>query len=160
MPRPPAATFTTDDVARFRAVVGRLARQMKGEPFDAGLTPSEASALASVVRYGPVGMGDLADHESVNPSMLSRIVARLGDIGLLTRLPDAQDRRSVMVEPTARGRRVHAKIRDRRARILTDALAEVPADDIPSLLQALPALERLGTALKQRVISERHARLQ
>jgi len=48
-----------------------------------GLTPSQTSVLFTIVRFGPLRLSDLAEIESLNPTMLSRITAQLCEDGLI-----------------------------------------------------------------------------
>ena len=49
-------------------------------------------------------MSELAREEDLNPTMLSRVVARLADGGLLERTPHPDDGRAVLCEITPEGR--------------------------------------------------------
>ena len=53
------ATIDADSVARLRATIGRLARQMRVSATHAGLTPTQMSVLNTVVRHGPVRLAEL-----------------------------------------------------------------------------------------------------
>ena len=92
--------------ARLRVLIGRLSRRLRQTQADAALTPTELSVLATVVRRGPVRLAQLAQLEEVNPTMLSRIVAKLGRDGLVTRRADPLDGRAALLLPTERGRRL------------------------------------------------------
>ncbi len=69
----------------------------------ARLTLTEATVLATTARNGPVGLSWLAREEGMNPTMLSRVVWRLEDAGLLARRPDPRDRRAALVDATLAG---------------------------------------------------------
>jgi DNA-binding MarR family transcriptional regulator len=149
MPTAVAATATIDaeSVARLRATIGRLARQMRASAADVGLTPTQMSVLNSVVRHGPLRLAELQTIEAVNPTMLSRVVGKLDDAGLVERVVDAADRRVVTVEVTAAGRRTHQVVRDERNRTLTALLEALPGDQARAVLTALPALEALSLGM-------------
>ena len=136
-----------ESVARLRATIGRLARQMRVSATHAGLTPTQMSVLNSVVRHGPLRLAELTAIEGINPTMLSRIVGKLDDAGLITRLTDPVDRRGVTVEITKAGKRLHERVRDERNRTLTAMLEALPAEQAAAVLSALPALEALSLGL-------------
>ena len=69
--RAPAGPRQQERSDRLRAVIGRLSRRLRGTSAGAGLTPSQASILFTVVRKGPIGLSELAELESINPTMLS-----------------------------------------------------------------------------------------
>jgi DNA-binding MarR family transcriptional regulator len=136
-----------ESVARLRATIGRLARQMRVSATHAGLTPTQMSVLNSVVRHGPVRLAELTAIEGVNPTMLSRIVGKLEEAGLILRVTDPADRRAVTVEITKAGRRLQERVRDERNRTLTAMLEALPPEQAAAVLSALPALEALSLGL-------------
>lgn len=139
-----ADTFDADDVARLRIALARVSRQLDRHSRGDSLSATQASVLFSTVKHGPVRISDLAELEGINPTMLSRIVAKLEDVGLLHRRPDPGDGRAALVEATEAGLAQHRTLRDQRTRLLTDRLAAMPADQAAQLVAALPALEALA----------------
>src|SRR4051794_26476911 len=101
----------TDDVARLRGVIFRLARQLNATSTGEGLTPTQASVLGLVAFRGPLGLAELTELEGLNPTMLSRVVRKLDEDGLIRRLPDPSDLRAVRVEVTPEGALVHERVR-------------------------------------------------
>ena len=101
--------------------------------------------LFTVVRCGPIGMSELAREEDLNPTMLSRVVARLADEGLLERTPHPDDGRAVVVRRPTPGSRLrdetpprpHRRPRPRARRPVTPRTRA-------ALEAALPVLERLA----------------
>src|ERR1700751_1732411 len=81
-------------VARLRGVIPRLARQLNETSTGEGLTPTQYSVLALVRVRGPLGLAELTELEGLNPTMLSRIVKVLDELGLIRRLPDPSDMRA------------------------------------------------------------------
>ena len=140
-------TFDNDDVIRLRVALTRIARLLDRQSQGASLTRTQASVLATVVRLGSVRLSELADVEGVNPTMLSRIVAKLEDRGLLHRNPDPDDRRAARVECTGVGRAEHLRLRAERTQLLRARLATMPGPHATELLAALPALESLADQL-------------
>ncbi|HEY5335574.1 MAG TPA: MarR family transcriptional regulator [Mycobacteriales bacterium] len=147
---PTATDLDLEQVARLRLAVARVSRRLRTVPAGQGMTSTQLSVLAAVVRDGPVKLGDLATTEDVNPTMLSRIVAKLDADGLLSRTADPDDARVAVVNATASGRRRHEKIRQERTEALATVLAELDPDHVRALSAAVPALEMLGAALQER----------
>lgn len=135
-------------VARLRGVIGRLARQLNATSTGEGLTPTQYSVLGLIRSRGPLGLAELSDLEGINPTMLSRIVRKLDDGGLIRKLPDPSDLRAVRVEITPDGSEVHERIRERRSRMLSDWIGQLPDDTRDTLLASVPALEALAEAVK------------
>jgi DNA-binding MarR family transcriptional regulator len=136
--------------ARLRAVVGKLSRRINSSTRGSTMTPSQLSVLGSIARQGPLRLADLAEIETLNPTMLSRIVANLDDAGLVHRRCDPDDRRAGLVEVTASGRRTHDRLRAQRATVLLDGLHALDPRDVAAVEAALPALEQLVEALSRR----------
>ncbi len=143
----PTTGLDADTATRLRASIGRLARKLNASAAGAGLTPTQMTVLGAVARRGPVRLADLAEGEGLNPTLLSRVVGKLDDAGLIRRLPDPQDRRAARVEVTADGRRLQEHIRAERTRALAAGLDRLPDDTAAAVLAALPALEALSHEL-------------
>jgi DNA-binding MarR family transcriptional regulator len=139
-----------ENVTRLRRVIGRLARLLNAAPVSENLTPTQASVLGLVAYRGPIGMTELADIEGLNPTMLSRVVAKLVDDGLATRLPNPADQRAVQLEATDAGQDVHLRIIKSRTETVARILDGLSPDVTDALLDALPALEALAEGLRTR----------
>lgn len=137
-----------ENVTRLRRVIGRLARLLNAAPVSENLTPTQASVLGIVAYRGPVGMTELADIEGLNPTMLSRVVAKLVDEGLVTRLPNPADQRAVQLQATDTGREVQLRIIRSRTDTVARILDGLSPDATVALLDALPALEALAEGLR------------
>lgn len=124
----------------------RLRRTAAGA--SAGLTPTRISVLHTVVRLGPIRLSELAAEEGINPTMLSRIVADLGDARLVERVCDPEDRRAALLTASADGKQLADRMRRERTDVLSVALSKLAVADQRRLEQALPAIERLAEALK------------
>lgn len=133
-----------DRATRLRASLMKLSRWVRANETGSGLTPAELSAMAVIVRRGPIRPSELARHEGVNPTMLSRLLGHLFDAGVLHREVDPLDRRTTLVVPTAKGRRLVKRVRSERARALESLLARLPVADQDAIVGALPALEALA----------------
>jgi DNA-binding MarR family transcriptional regulator len=137
-----------EDAVRLRRAIARLARQLNTSATGEGLTPTQASVLALIVGHGPVGLPDLVRLEHINPTMLSRVVGRLDELDLIDRSPDPDDARSVTVQVTPAGRKVHARIKAQRADAVSAATGRLSAAEQRALIDALDALDHLAIELK------------
>jgi DNA-binding MarR family transcriptional regulator len=154
----PENVMDTELVARLRAIIGRLARELNETSTGADLTPTQYSVLALVHVRGPIGLTELTELEGLNPTMLSRIIKVLDERGLILRLPDPNDLRAARVAATAEGARVHERIREQRTRVLTECLERLPAKTADQLLAAVPAMEALAEAVRLPARAARDAR--
>jgi DNA-binding MarR family transcriptional regulator len=130
MPTQPGRTvepevLSNEEVAsRLRIAVNRLQRRLRQQSLG-GLSPAQASALASVHRHGNPTLGELAALEQVQPPTMTRIVANLADAGMVTREADTKDRRSARVRLTPAGERALERMRTLKNAFLLRRLAEL-----------------------------------
>jgi DNA-binding MarR family transcriptional regulator len=80
--------------------------------------------LARLGMQGPLGVAELAEQVGRDYTTVSRQLARLESLGLVTRSPGAEDRRRSIAEITTEGGACFAAIREARRRALTQALAD------------------------------------
>jgi DNA-binding MarR family transcriptional regulator len=138
-----------DGAIRLRRVITILARQLNASSTGAGLTPSQASVLGLIVARGPLTLADLGDLEGLNPTMLSRVISRLAAMGLIVRVPDPADLRSVSVVSTPDGKQVDQEIKARRAAAVSRCIELLPPAQASALTAALPALEDLAETMRE-----------
>lgn len=138
----PALQTDIELASRLRLVVTRLGRRLRHQA--AGdLTPSQMSALASVVRLGPMTLGDLSTVENVRPPTVTKVVATLEEQGLVVREVDPSDRRVSRIDATVRGSELLAESRSRSNAYLAARLQALPPDERATLERAIGMLERL-----------------
>lgn len=130
-----------------RVLIARLSRRLRQTQAGAGLTPTQLSVLGTIVGRGPLGLAQLSQVEAINPTMLSRIVAKLAARGLVIRKASPSDGRAALVSPTERGRRLQRRILAERNDVLDQCLEALPPGERQLLLEAIPALESLAEAL-------------
>lgn len=140
-----------DTAVRLRIAIARLSRRLRPTAAGtaAGLTPTRISVLLTIVREGRIRISELASAESLNPTMLSRVISDLVDAGLAARVNDDGDRRAAWVQSTAAAKKLAERIRRERTGALNQALEGLSEDDRRILEQALPALEGLAEQLRE-----------
>ena len=132
----------SERAARLRLAITRVARRLRQEA-NADLSPSLTSALASIESHGPVTPSDLANCERVQRPTITRVLARLTELGLIERAADPADGRSSLVSITPAGRALLGELRTRRDAFLADRLSRLPAEDRAVLDRASDVLESL-----------------
>jgi DNA-binding MarR family transcriptional regulator len=128
--------------SRLRLVVTRTARRLRQQS-DPGLSPTQAAALATIESAGPLTPSELARIERVQRPTISRVTARLGEAGLLERLPDELDGRGARLRVTPEGRRTLRALRNRKTAYLAERLERLDPEDRAVLARASGLLERL-----------------
>jgi DNA-binding MarR family transcriptional regulator len=129
---------------RLRLSMVRLARQLRRmDPNE--LTITQFSALATVVRSGPLGVGQLAEIEGLPSPAATRLADKLEEAGLVARQPNPADRRGVQIVTTLAG----AELLERRARIgnawLAEQLSALSKADRLAVERAVAVLESFAT---------------
>lgn len=137
-------TTLSESAARLRMAIVRTARRLRQEAAGAGgaeLTPTAASALATVERHGPLTPSELAEIERVKRPTATRTLRVLSDAGLVDRAPDPDDGRSALVSVNAAGRERLRRLRGRKNAYLARRMRDLPADDLEALERAAAILE-------------------
>ncbi len=134
----------TESAARLRMAIVRPGRRLRQEAAGAGgteLSPTAASALATVERHGPLTPSELADVERVKRPTATRTLRLLEDAGLVDRAPDPADGRSALVSVNAAGRERLRRLRSRKNAYLARRMRDLPAADLETLDRAAAILE-------------------
>jgi DNA-binding MarR family transcriptional regulator len=126
---------------RSRAISARLSRELHPD-----LDGAAYGLLALLQDTGPLRASDLVARLGLDKSTVSRQVATLVALGLVTREADPADGRAQVLSTSPEGAARLARIRDaRRARWEAD-LADWPAEDVDTLGELLARLNRIGEA--------------
>ena len=145
-PRRPAATDELDVAAlpifadRLRTVMVRLGRQLRrNDPTGPSMTLH--SALATLADHGELTIGRLAEAEHLPSSAATRLADQLEESGLAVRSRNPDDRRSVYLTATVKGRRLVDGHRARGNAWLAARLARLTASQRRTLTEAMSLLE-------------------
>ena len=134
-----SAPSVPEVASRLRLAITRTARRLRQQS-DPALSPTQAAALATIERAGPLTPSELARIERVQRPTISRVSARLEETGLIERQPDERDGRGARLRATAEGRRTLRALRSRKTAYLAERL---DPDDLAVLARASDLLERL-----------------
>jgi DNA-binding MarR family transcriptional regulator len=139
---PPASLPLSEVASRLRLAVMRLSRRLR-QHAPGGVTPSQLSALSTLVAEGRITLSQLAVAERVQPPSITRVVDVLVTDGYATRTQSVEDRRVAWVEPTTDGRALVDAVRRRRDAYLAQRLGTLTPDDVAVLARAAVLLEQL-----------------
>lgn len=151
-------TSLTDLAARLRMAIVRTARRLRQEAATGGgaeLTPTAASALATVERHGPLTPSELAEIERVKRPTATRTLRGLSEAGLVDRAPDPDDGRSALVSVNAAGRERLRRLRGRKNAYLARRMRDLSIADRETLERAAAILEQV---LEERRDARREAK--
>lgn len=143
-----ATTITRNDAelaSQLRLSVMRLARLLRSQRPDTGLTLTQLATLGTLNRHGAMSPGELAAHERVRPPSMTRTLAVLEELGLVERKPHPTDGRQQIVAPTDQVANLLREDRRAKDAWLAQQLGQFDAEERVALRQVLPLLERLTT---------------
>jgi len=108
-------------------------------------TPEQFAVLRLLRERGPQTIGALAAGRLVALNPASTLADRLEAAGLVVRAEDAQDRRLVRVSLTPLGAKLLDRLVELRRQVLREMLDALSDDEVRTLGQALPAMDRLAS---------------
>jgi DNA-binding MarR family transcriptional regulator len=133
---------TSETAARLRRAITRINRKLRYSALG-GVTPAQASMLASIDKLESPSLGDLALAEQIQPPSVTRLVKDLIKSGLISSASDPIDRRSTRVRLTAQGRRDLNAIRLRKTEFLERKLLALSPYDQRRAAELVSFLEVL-----------------
>jgi len=137
-------TLTPETVAaELRPVLLRLARELRKETEQLGVTARQTTLLWLVKRSPGLSLAELAAEEGISPPAMSGHVDRLERAGLLERERSQDDRRRVGLRLTDEGERLLRRVRARRTTWLADRLGALEPEALDAIEAAIPSLMRL-----------------
>jgi DNA-binding MarR family transcriptional regulator len=140
----PSKTATAELASELRVSLMRLARRLRAERLDEGLTPTQLAVLGTLDRHGPMTLGELAAHEKVQPPSMTRTTAILEERRLLTRVTEEVDRRLVRIAISDAGLALLREDRKRSDAWLAGRFDQLTSDERALLHHVAPLLDRLA----------------
>lgn len=122
-----------------------------------GASGTPVAVLKALAREdGPDRPGDLAVATGVAPSVVSRVLARLEEDGLVTRRPDESDARACRIALTAEGHSHLARVQRKTAALLAPSLTQMTPQDLDRVPALLAELEQALAHASDRAVTTRH----
>src|SRR3954470_9403789 len=107
------------------------------------LSPSQSAALTTIDCHGPITPSELAARERIQRPTVTRVLARLEELGLIKRTADPQARRPSLVAVPPPASELLAELRTRKTAFLAERLERLGAEDRAALERAADLLERM-----------------
>jgi DNA-binding MarR family transcriptional regulator len=137
-------TLSPEQIASdLRPVLLRLARGLRKETEQVGITARQATLLWLIRRRPGLSLAELAAEEDISPPALSGHVDRLEAAGLVARTRSSEDRRRVGLRLTADGSQLLRRVRARRTTWLAERMRSLAPEELEAIESALPSLRRL-----------------
>lgn len=127
-----------------RHAIMRTSRRIRQERSVDDVTPGQYSVLAGLAHHGPLTPREIAAHEKVQPPSMTRTIAALEELGLVSRTDHPTDGRQVLVALTPAGTKVVGDTQRRRDAWLAKRVAELSADERETLARASEILLRVA----------------
>lgn len=142
--------MTADDARRLapaiEGLLAQLARRRLGEMEPSGLTTTQHLALAAVVDTGPLRLRELAEAIGTTRATATRSTDVLEAAGLVERLPDPDDRRSILIRCTPAGREARRASLQRLATMVERLLLALDPDDRARFVEHVSGLDAVLAA--------------
>lgn len=128
--------------AELRRVLLVSSRVLRSHTASDEVSASQYSVLAYLERSGESTPGALASFEHVSPPVMTRILARLEEAGLVARTAHPQDGRQVLVSLTTTGEELVRRGREERDEWLRGRIGEITDAERRTLGEAVAILRR------------------
>ncbi|MBF0569853.1 MAG: MarR family transcriptional regulator [Candidatus Omnitrophica bacterium] len=103
----------------------------------ADITPAQMCVVMCLLHNGPCRSSDIVKELKVAAPTATGIVDRLATAGYVSRSEDKEDRRVVVVELTAEGKKLAHKLRAVVIERWTEILSKIPREDAEKYLEIL-----------------------
>jgi DNA-binding MarR family transcriptional regulator len=127
-------------VDRIMGISKRFKNGLEETLAEHGLSWADWKMLSALLRKSPRSAGKLAEITELSSGAMTNRLDRLEEAGLVRRLPDPDDRRGVLVEVTAKGKRAYNAAAGEEAAkeaLITSALNKREKSELNSLLRRL-----------------------
>ena len=120
---------------RGRSISHQLSRQVHPD-----MEPAAYGLLSVIRKQGPIRLTDLASCIGVGKPSVSRQIAFLEGLGLVSKEADPLDGRAQSIRLTPEGEERMHQVQDARREVFRERLAEWPAEDLQALAMYMAKL--------------------
>ncbi|KNH17105.1 MarR family transcriptional regulator [Arthrobacter sp. ZBG10] len=120
---------------RARAISNQLSRQVHPD-----MEPAAYGLLTIIRREGPIRLTELAMNIGVGKPSVSRQIAFLESIGLVSKEADPLDGRAQSIQLTPKGEEKMHQVQDARRQVFQERLGEWPVADLEELARYMAKL--------------------
>ena len=127
-----------------RDAITKVNRRLRQTRPVGDVTVAQISALLSLDAAGAMTPRELAEAERVQPPTMTRILARLEELGLIQRTPHPTDGRQAILAPSVAGRELLAEYQRVRDEWLANRIAGLTQAERDALQAAADILVRIA----------------
>ncbi|WP_027796908.1 MarR family winged helix-turn-helix transcriptional regulator [Paraburkholderia acidipaludis] len=124
--------------------IGLVVRRTRSEAHADELSMTEAVVMSRLANEGPATTAALARAEGMRPQSMGTTIAALEELGLVGRTPHETDGRQMLIELTPKGLQLRKKTREAKQVWLSEAIAELTADERETLFKAAAIMRRIA----------------
>jgi DNA-binding MarR family transcriptional regulator len=132
-----------ETVDELRMLLQRTARRIRNNRADGTMSDTKMGVLFRL-EGSPATPSQLAERERVTPPSMNRTLNMLEEAGLVSRSPDPDDARKVVVTITPAGEAVIAETRRLRTEWFSERLAELTPHERATLEAVIPVLRHIA----------------
>lgn len=119
-------------LGRIRRVIGERAHRLHPE-----LQSGSYLILGHIAEHGPIRATAIGEAFSIDKGSVSRHVQQLIDLDLISRAPDPQDGRALLLSVTDHGTEQLARVAAERREVLSDKMADWSDGEIEDFVRRL-----------------------
>ncbi|QLE84593.1 MULTISPECIES: MarR family winged helix-turn-helix transcriptional regulator [Shewanella] len=109
---------------------------------ETGYTLAQVHTIEVLGSHGPMRMKELADRLSITTGTLTVQVDKLVKAGLIVRLPQESDRRSILVDLTPEGRALHEHHNALHLALVEDLTRHLSSEEQQMLITSMTKINR------------------
>ncbi len=131
---------------RFQFVLQSFIHAMQSDILNkmkAQITGPQMFMLHFIIKHGPCKLTKIAEKMEVKPSAVTVMIDRLEKSGYVNRVQDKADRRAILVEGTAQGKKVLEQATRERNEILEHYLSRLEAKEARLLIELLEKMVKM-----------------
>jgi len=124
--------------------LGLLIRRTRNEAGSGELSMTESVVISRLSNDGPATTAALARAEGMKPQSMGTTISSLEEMGMVKRRPHATDGRQMLIELTPKGVQLRKSTREAKQMWLSQAIAELDADERETLFKAADIIRKLA----------------
>lgn len=119
----------------------QITMYLEDQTRELGVSPLEGHVLTYLRKYAPAPVGELVRVFGLKQSTFTSLLDRLERAGLVRREPNPEDRRSLLVHITDRGRELTSRLNRLLERLEDDIRARVRRPEVKGFQAVMAAVE-------------------
>lgn len=119
----------------------QITMYLEDQTREIGVSPLEGHVLTYLRKYAPAPVGELVRVFGLKQSTFTSLLDRLERAGLVRREPNPEDRRSLLVHITDRGRELTSRLNRLLERLEDDIRARVRRPEVKGFQAVMAAVE-------------------